>query len=243
MPLRDHFRPPTSKKASWEGFHAMWPGEVVRQLRTRLPPGYAAEPRVHLGNYVEVDLSAFELDDAPAPRPDVTSNGGVAAVMQSEPFSVVAVEAEPPEDYEYAVYIYDAERERTLVAAVEFVSPANKDRPQKRNAFVGKCAGLLKQGVAISVVDPVTIRKANLFAELLSFIGHGDLVGDDRPSLYAGSCRWIARDEKTFLETYSRPLELGQPLPPIPLWLAPDLVLSLDLESSYEQTCSDLRII
>ena len=36
MPLRDHFRPPTSKKASWEGFHAMWPTWIVHQLRSQV---------------------------------------------------------------------------------------------------------------------------------------------------------------------------------------------------------------
>ena len=36
MPLRDHFRPPVSKKSSWEGFHAMWPTCIVQQLRTLL---------------------------------------------------------------------------------------------------------------------------------------------------------------------------------------------------------------
>jgi hypothetical protein len=41
--------PPVSKKASWEGFHGMWPASIVQQLRKQLPPGYVAEPRVHLG--------------------------------------------------------------------------------------------------------------------------------------------------------------------------------------------------
>jgi len=37
MPLRDHFRPPVSKQASWEGFHGMWPASIVQQLRKPLP--------------------------------------------------------------------------------------------------------------------------------------------------------------------------------------------------------------
>src|SRR5205085_1114056 len=86
----------------------------------------------------------------------------------------VAGETELPDDDEYEVRIYDAERGRTLVAAIEIVSPANKDRPEKRNAFVGKCAALLRNGVAVSVVDIVTIRRFNLYAELLAFIGHPD---------------------------------------------------------------------
>src|SRR5438552_138747 len=40
----------------------------------------------------------------------------------------------------YEVLIYDAKRGRHLVAAIEIVSPANKDRPEHRNVFVAKCA-------------------------------------------------------------------------------------------------------
>src|SRR5262249_20745496 len=60
MPLRDHFRPPLDQTASWEGFHCGWPMVVVQQLRTLLPPGYVAEPRVHSGSQVEIDVAAFE---------------------------------------------------------------------------------------------------------------------------------------------------------------------------------------
>lgn len=35
---------------------------------------------------------------------------------------------------------------------------------------------------------------------------------------------------------------MGQPLPTLPLWLGRELVVPLDLESSYEQTCHDLWI-
>jgi hypothetical protein len=241
MPLRDHFRPPVSKKASWEGFHAVWPTTLLQHLRTRLPTGFIAEPRVRLGTYMEIDVAAYETDHVAEPRPSAT-NGGVATAVHSTPFSVVAVETEPLEEYEYAVHIYDAERERTLVAAIELVSPANKDRPTSRNAFVGKCAALLRSGVAVSVVDLVSIRQFNLYAELLAFIGHAALAPADRPSTYAGSCRAVARAEKTILETYLRPLEIDRPLPAIPLWLAPDLLLPLELEPSYEQACRDLWI-
>ena len=49
MRLRDHFRPPISKRSSWEGFHGLWPGIIVQQLESRLPDGFVAEARVHLG--------------------------------------------------------------------------------------------------------------------------------------------------------------------------------------------------
>jgi hypothetical protein len=37
-------------------------------------------------------------------------------------------------------------------------------------------------------------------------------------------------------------LGLGQPLPTLPLWLADNLAVPLELEGSYEETCRALRI-
>jgi hypothetical protein len=144
---------------------------------------------------------------------------------------------------EYEVRIFDAKRGRHLVAAIEIVSPANKDRPEHRNVIVGKCAALLQKGVAVSIVDLVTIRHFNLYAELLAFIGHNDpTLGVTPPSLYAASCRCTRKGKQTLLETWSHILTVGQPLPTLPLWLATDLVVPLDLEQSYEQACRDLWI-
>ena len=70
-----------------------------------------------------------------------------ATVVWAPAAPSVAVVTELPDDDEYEVRIYDVERERTLVAAIEIVSPANKDRPEKRNAFIGKCAALLRNKV------------------------------------------------------------------------------------------------
>src|SRR6059058_4764091 len=50
---------------------------------------------------------------------------------------------------------------RSLFAGltIEIVSPANKDRPEHRNVFVGKCAALLQKGVAVGIVDLVTVKR------------------------------------------------------------------------------------
>lgn len=210
MPLRDHFRPPVSKKASWEGFHGMWPASIVQQLRKQLPPGYVAEPRVHLGTLMEIDVGALETHEMA---------------------------------YEYEVRIFDIERERRQVAAIELVSPANKDRRESRQAFVAKCAALLRKGVAVSLVDLVTIRRFNLYAQLMEFVGYPDqTMSNEKPPIYAASCRWVTNGTRALLETWSHTLVVGQPLPTLPLWLREDLVAALDLEQSYEQACSDLWI-
>lgn len=195
--------PPLDDATSWEGFHGQWPAVIVQQMRKQPPAGYVAEPRVHFGSYVEVDVATFE----------------------------------------YEVRIYDAKRGRQMVAAIEIVSPANKDRPEHRNVFVAKCAALLQKGVAVSIVDLVTVRHFNLYAELLSFIGHADpTLGTEPPNIYAASCRWVKKGRRNWLECWSNVLTLGQPLPILPLWLTEDLVVPLDLEPSYEQACHDLWI-
>lgn len=220
----------------------MWPASIVQQLRKQLPPGYVAEPRVHLGTLMEIDVGALEAHEV-ARTGAANGNGGAATSAWTATAPVVAVETDPPDEYEYEVRIFDVERERTLVAAIELVSPPNKDRPESRQAFVAKCAALLRKGVAVSLVDLVTIRRFNSYAQLMEFIGHPDpTMSNEEPPIYAASCRWVTRGTRARLEAWSHTLVVGQPLPTLPLWLHEDLVTALDLEQSYQQACSDLWI-
>jgi hypothetical protein len=246
MPFRDHFHPPVSKKSSWEGFHAIWPVCIVHQLRKQLPPRYMAEPRVHLGTLMEVDVGALEDEDARLPASSATGNGGNGGVTTAtwtvvEP--VLAVETVPPDEYEYEVRVFDLERERRLVAAIEFASPGNQDRPETRDSFVARCASLLRKGVAVSIVDLATSRRFNLYAQMMEFIGHPDpTMTSDGPATYAASCRWVTKVTRARLEAWSYSLVVGEPLPTLPLWLDVDLVVPLELEESYEQACHDAWI-
>jgi hypothetical protein len=193
---------------------------------------------------MEIDVGALEVDDAP--RGGASSGNvsvGTATAAWTATLPTVAVDTDPPDEYEYEVRIYDVERERQLVAAIEFVSIANKDRRESRDSFVAKCAALLRKGVAVSIVDLVTIRRFNLYAQLMEFVGHPDpTMMSDGPPIYAASCRWPTKGTRARLEAWSHILTVGQPLPTLPLWLTESQVVSLDLEPSYEQACHDLWI-
>jgi uncharacterized protein DUF4058 len=249
MPLRDHFRPPVWKKASWEGFHGMWPGMIVLQLTPKLPEGFTAEPRVHLGTFYEIDVCAFDSDEPPPAVPFREASGGAATAIATwaPPQPTFVAEFDPTEQYAYEVLVFDRERERELVAAIEIVSPANKDRSDHRRKFTAKCAALLQQKVCVSIVDLVTIRKHNLYAEVLELMGQKDPTLSPLPSTYAATCRSRraideAGREGSVFETWTFPLVVGQPLPTLPIWLSEDLAVSLDLEASYEEACRALRI-
>jgi hypothetical protein len=248
MPLRDHFHPPLSKQRSWEELHGQWPAMIVIALTRKLPARYIAGPRVHLGPYFEIDVASYEKDAfSGIASQGGEEKGGVATAVWAPPRPTWEVAVDLPDQDEYEVRVYDEEHERRLVAAVELVSPGNKDRPESRRAFVAKCAALLRQDVSVTIVDIVTIRTFNLYAELLTFIGQDDpTLAPEPPSLYAAACRWKKAMDlpqpRSRLQTWAYPLAIAQPLPTLPLWLAENLAVPLELEASYEETCRILRI-
>jgi hypothetical protein len=244
MPLRDHFRPPVWTQASWEGFHGGWPMTMVQQLSRVLPPEFTAEPRVHLGSYFEIDVCAYEQEEqGPVAGTAPNESGGMATATLAPPEPTLVLETDLGEQYEYEVLVYDQSRGRILVAAVEIVSPANKDRPENRRAFVAKCAALLQKHVCVSIVDLVTTRQFNLFADLLDLIGQRDSAfGTEPPPIYAATCRGRKVGQRPRLEIWAYPLAVGSPLPTLPIWLSDDLPVLLDLETSYEEACRALRI-
>jgi hypothetical protein len=241
MPLRDHFRPPLDEETSWEGLHGQWPAMIVMDLARKLPPRYIAAPRVHHGAAVEIDVATYEKDEPASAA--LGANGGTATAVWSPPEPTLAVATDLPAVDEYEVRVYDSKRGRRLVAAVEIVSPANKDRPEHRRAFVAKCAALLQNQVSLAIIDIVTTRHFNLYAELLEVLGQTDpSLTPTTPPTYAVACREAQKGDAWQLEAWAHALTLGRPLPTLPLWLAADLAVPLELEQSYEEACRILRI-
>ncbi|MBM4092017.1 MAG: DUF4058 family protein [Planctomycetes bacterium] len=250
MPLRDHFRPPISDRSSWEGFHGMWPAIMVQQLVKVLPREYTAEPRVHLGDYYEVDVGTFEEDPGRTVGDDATAAdsttrdgpGEGATALYAPPAPTLVLDTDLDDQYAYEVLVFDQTRHRQLVAAVEICSPANKDRTENRRAFVAKCAALLREHICVSIVDLVTIRSFNLYCDLLELIGRSDPSFNPPPATYAVTCRGHKAARRSRFAAWAYPLVIGQRLPSLPIWLMDNLAVSLDLEASYEETCQGLRI-
>jgi len=243
MPLRDHFRPPLDNRSSWDEVHGLWPGVIVQGLFRLLPRRYVAAPRVHLGSSAEIDVSTYEKDEADSFAGEAGNDGGTATAVWAPSRPTLAVAADLPAQDDYEVRVYDSKHGRRLVAAIEIVSPSNKDRPEHRRLFVAKCAALLQNQVSVTIVDLVTTRSFNLYAELLDLIGPADpALGPEPPPLYAVASRTTKRGAAWSLEAWTHLFALGQPLPTLPLWLADNLAVPLELETSYEETCRVLRI-
>lgn len=243
MPLRDHFRSPVNDKHSWDEVHGQWPAEIVRQLFTILPAGYQAAPKVHLGSPVEVDIGTFDSASLASDNRRGQDDSGTTTLTLPAP--TLTVEADLSEQDQYEVLIYDMERGRRLVAAIEIVSPSNKDRPENRKLFANKVASLLQKDVCVSIVDLVSDLHANLYAELLDHIRRNDpQLAANPTNLYAVSL-WVRKHLKrtSLLDAWYYPMTVGQPLPTLPIALSPDLRIILPLETSYEETCRLLHIV
>jgi len=231
MPLRDHFR-----RASWDEVHGAWPGVIAFRLNTLLLPEYRSGVKIQLGSLVEVDAGAFELDNDREVERDV--DGALSWAAAAPTLLLDTDELTPPE---YEVRIYDESMGRRLVAAVEIVSPRNKDRSSARDEFVSKCHAMLQQQVGVVIVDPVTSRSANLYAELAERIGAKPPASADEPS-YAVSCRSFLNRGRHRIEAWEHILEVGSALPTLPLWISNNRYVPLELERTYEETCKGLRI-
>jgi hypothetical protein len=243
MPLRDHFHPPWSEQNPWEGFHSAWVNTMVRHLNgVLLPKRFRAFPQIHLGPFVEADVSTWERTDDPAPGGTTEATGnGVTTAAWAPPEATQTLEVEFPAQDVFEVRVVDAAQATRLVAVVELVSPRNKDREESRRAFASKCAAYLQERVSLVVVDVVTSRHKNLHHELLDlFALPHDENGED--SLYAVSYRSRKGQPKWHLDTWSVTLDLNAVLPTVPLWLAVNYSVPLDLEKSYEETGRVLRI-
>jgi hypothetical protein len=226
MPLQDHFNPPLSERRHWHSFHNSWATYLSSRLNALLPDGYFAEANVQYG--VEIDVAAFEEQQAyPIP-----SGWAAPPPQASYPLDLTGAVVE--------VGIFSRSGGPQLAGAVELVSPANKDRPSHREAFVSKCVTYLQAGVGLVIVDVVTERHVDFHRELLLRLGLTD--PGPGPALSGSSFRRVERDGVGSLDVWREPIAVGQPLPKLPLWLRGGLCLPVELEESYLRTCVEQRV-
>ncbi len=235
MPLLDHFHGPLNKSIPWEGVHAAWTAFIANQLNTSiLPPEFVAIPQVRHGSSVEVDVGTFHKQ--------TVKLGGVseAVLTAPEPTWQLPIELDSLDLFEVRVVARDDIR--NLVAAIELISPANKDREANRQSFAGKCVGYLRQGVSVIVIDVVTSRLANLHLELTEMLELNGSAPLDSP-LYAVAYRTNDEGGTCRLQIWAHTLSVGQRLPSLPLWITREVAVTLDLEAGYSDACRSLRII
>jgi hypothetical protein len=245
MPLLDHFHPPLTPSRKWESFHSQWAASLAAYLnRDKLPPRCYAEVQVHFGGRVEIDVAT--LENSSNGPPSSSSTGATAllapAAVWAPPEPLLVMPAVFPDEFEVLVYV--EEGGLNLIAAVELVSPGNKDRDEARRAFAAKCASYLQQGVGLVIVDVVAGRRGNLHDETVRIMGLPESLAFPGDSLlYTVAYRPARREVGDQIDVWPTPLSLGQPLPTVPLALRGAGCVPLDLEAAYTEALQRSRLV
>jgi Protein of unknown function (DUF4058) len=242
MPLLDHFHPPLIAERRWESFHSSWATKIADALTEQwLPPNYIAEEHVHIGPSIEIDVGTFERNAPPGAEAGAGAVAMVAPKVWTPPAPDAVVPSVIPDTFE--VRILSTDTGPQLVAAIELISPGNKDRPAERRAFAVKCASYLYQGISVIIVDIVTSRRANLHNDILRVMEAAETLHlAPEVSLYAVAYRPLRRDGRDEIDVWRSPLALGQPLPTLPLSLRADLVIPVDFDATYAEACRRKRL-
>ena len=241
MPLLDHFHPPLLGRRHWEGHHTQWTASMADSLNQRLPAEYFAEPQVSHGMRVEVDVGTFTERSLPEPPNGSAGGTAVETRVWAPPTPVAVMPGTFPDEFE--VRIFSSVAGPVLVAAIELVSPANKDRNDTRRAFATKCAAYLQRGIGLIVIDIVTAWHANLHDELIALLGYDPTFAFAQATpVYATAYRPVHRAGRNEIDLWREPLALGQQLPTLPLAVRGLASLPIDLESTYMDACKRGRI-
>jgi Protein of unknown function (DUF4058) len=229
MPLHDW-----TDRPGWDGVHHLWITELLYWIKPRLPAAYRAyigtAPTLAVGAAVErPDIGVRQWPEGAA-QPAPSPNGADASAKATE---------DP--DEEIAVATLDVatalcvESKGNLVAAIELISPRNKDRRAAQTAYLSRYVGYLLQGVHLLLVD-VHRRPLNFsFADCIN-----QELGLARPSCpapFAVSYRVgePAASGGRLLAFWRRSLGIDQPLPDLPLALTVQTSVVVDLESTYRR--------
>ncbi len=215
----------------WEGVRQIWMVELLYWIKPRLPSGY----RAYLGT-----TPTFAIGSPAEERPDVVVRDGPQGAETTEPAPPAADDSSEEPDQEIAVATLEGEtglfveRQGRLVAAVELVSPRNKDRPFACTAYGSAYVAYLLKGVNLLLVDvhrrPLRFSFADCIAEELRLADQ-----PPTPAPFAISYRVGEPAPKggRFLAIWRRRLEVGGPLPTMQLALSLRETVAVDLEQTY----------
>ncbi len=223
MPIHDWTR---LEPGDFHHFHQAWVVNLTNALNGGLlPPEYMAITEQVTGRPIP-DVVTLQT------RASKDGAGGIAVATAPPTARVIA-------RFERINYAKRADRvvirhgREKVVTVIEIVSPGNKDSRNSVRTFVEKAADILNQGVNLLIVDlfpptprdPLGIHKA-IWDEF------GDEPFEVPPGKPLTVASYIGGDIPT---AYVEPIGIGDPLPPLPIFLSETRYIPAPLEATYQE--------
>jgi hypothetical protein len=227
MPIHDWTR---VSAGTFHDFPSSWITHLKETLNGGLlPEGYYAMAEQHAGRLI-ADVLTLEMDEN---GPRQLKQDGPVAVAEVPPRVGRKLVASPNASYRAArrtLTIRHTSGHR-IVALLEILSPANKDRASSLADFVEKAHSALQHGCHLLVIDlcPPGLHDPQGI--------HGAIWEPFDPEDYvlpAGKPLTIAAYvARTLPEAYVEHLAVGDDLPEMPLFLQTDYYVNVPLDSTY----------
>ncbi len=226
MPLHDW-----ADDRGWDSVHPIWMVDILDWVQARLPAGYKA----YLGGVPALTVASLNgKPDVGVRRwgPEQPAAGATGtAVLEPDAEFAASVRLDP----QRAVHI---DYHGQLIAAVELVSPRNKDRSDAKETYTNRYLGYLRLGVHLLLVDVLPKPRTFSFADAIT-----DNLGLDLPPLpspFAAAYRVgevvpVGDDMGSLVGVWRRALRVGDPLPTLPLPLSVHQAVDIDLEETYQR--------
>lgn len=230
MPLHDW-----TDDRGWDSVHPIWLTYLIEWVQPLLPGGYKA----FLGGVPALTVASANG------RPDVGVRQWGPAQPVREATTDTAV-LEPDQELSATIRL-DPQRavhidfHGQLVAAIEIVSPRNKDRADAKETYANRYLGYLRLGVHLLLADVLPRPRSFSFADVIT-AGLGVEL-PPLPSPFAAAYRVgevipVGNDEGSLVGVWRRPLRVGEPLPTLPLPLSVHHAVPIDLETTYQRAAA-----
>jgi len=225
MPLHDW-----TDERGWDSVHPFWLAYLVEWVQPRLPEGYKA----FLGGVPALTVSTTNgKPDVSVrrsePGPTVEATPTDTAVMAPDLEASVTVRLDP----QLAVHV---DFHGQLIAAIEVVSPRNKDRNAAKVTYSNRYLGYLRLGVHLLLMDVLPRPRGYSCSDVIT--GSLGLDVPPLPAPFAAAFRVgevvpVGDDMGSLMGLWRRPLRVGQALPTLPLPLSIQQFVEVDLEETY----------
>jgi Protein of unknown function (DUF4058) len=231
MPIHDWTR---VEAGIFHDFHTVWIAALRSSLNDGLlPEGYYALAEQHAGRAIADVLTLHTSPEPPGPEWSPPASGGIA-VAEAPPRVWRRQTVEPStRGRRRSVAIRHVSGHR-LIALIEIVSPANKDRSQHVEELAHKAVAALERGVHVLLIDlfpPGLHDPAGIHGSIVQALDEyaaSYVLPSEAPLTLAS---YVAG---TRVEIYLEHLAVGALMVEMPLFLRPDRYVNVPLEATYQ---------
>jgi Protein of unknown function (DUF4058) len=210
-------------------FHNVWVAELRTALNSGLlQPDYYALIEQHARRQIP-DLLTLHMGAAQKEVP--TTTGGVA-VLEAPPRTRRKVVDTAARTRRKTVVVRHVSGHR-MIAIIEIVSPANKDRELHVDQFAAKIETALQHGIHVLLIDVFKPGKHDphgMHGTVWNRVAdedESDCPPADEPFTLAS---YVASEP---IEAYLEHVAIGMAIPDMPLFLDPDRYINVPLEQTY----------